>query len=406
MIEPTFLPEEQLLLALAKPHADDRDFVQGETVLSRPGFNWQSALCLARAHWVLPMLAWNLKAREKVWERLPKAVRTELGVAMVMTQQRGLLYQSGLSPVFDDLQAQEIPFALMKGAVVMETVYPDDARLLNDLDLLIPLDCCARAVNIFIQNGFQALTEMPDPVVRHQLSLVKGRGVGSLSVDLHWDVYPRGRPFHFEVKEVFARARLQSFGDRQIPGMSPEETFVHYATQLVNDEFHHAFVRLCDLYGLVAMGLDQHRLESIARATGATGITHTALNAVRLMGARVSQELVDSLAKGYPGCVIATDFLTNPQWLFGRKRLAYGIEKFISGLYFPDSARRGRYWHTFPRTVYANVLEQGHSKPIAVLQMVHAILSAFLCGGLLLLAAPCPRSIKRSLHSLLWRRSR
>ncbi|MDR4496057.1 MAG: nucleotidyltransferase family protein [Nitrospirales bacterium] len=401
----TFSVEEQLLLALAKPYADERDLAQGEAVRSLTDFNWPSALCLARAHWILPMLAWNLNVQEQVWGDLPKAVRTELGVAMIMTQQRRSLYHAGLAPVFEGLQAQDICFTLMKGAVVMETVYPQNTRLLNDLDLLIPLDSCSRAVNIFIQNGFQALSAMPDPVVRHQLSLVKGRGVGSLSVDLHWDVYPKGRPFHFKVEEVFARATLQNFGDSQVLGMSPEDTFVHYATQLVNDGFHHAFVRFCDLYGLVAVGLDQQRLESIARTTGATGITHTALTAVRLMGGRVSQDFLDKLAKGHPGCRIATDFLLSPEWLFGRKRLAYGSEKFIAGLYFSDSVRRRRYWCAFPRSVYDNVREQGYSNPMAFFQMVHALLSALLCGGLLLLAAPSPVGIKRSLRKLLWRKS-
>lgn len=392
-------------MALAKPYADDRDLANGEAIISQPQFNWQPVLRLARAHWVLPMLAWNLKIRSQVWEGLPKAVRTDLGVAMVMAQQRRAFYQKGLAPVFDDLQVQGIQFALMKGAVVMEAVYPQDARLLNDLDLLIPFDSCSQTVNIFIRHGFRALSEMPDPVVRHQVSLVKGRGVGSLSVDLHWDVYPKGRQFHFKVEEVLARAGLQNFGDRQVPGMSPEDIFVHYATQLVNDGFRHAFVRLCDLYGLVAVGLDQKKLLSIAREAGATGITFTALSAVRLLEGRVPQESLDELAKGYPSCVMATNFLLNPQWVFGRKRLAYGIEKTLAGLYIPDAGRRRKYWRAFPQTVFLTVREQGYSTPIAFLQMIHAMLSTFLCGGLLWLAATNPMGIKGSLHQLLWRRS-
>lgn len=392
-------------MALAKPHADDRDLANGEAIISQPQFNWQPVMHLARTHWVLPMLAWNLKVRSQAWEDLPKTVRTDLGVAMVLAQQRRTFYETGLAPVFDDLQAQGIEFALMKGAVVIESVYPRDARLLNDFDLLIPVDSCSQAVKIFLGHGFQPLSEMPDPVARHQVSLVKGRGVGSLSVDLHWDVYPRDRPFQFRVEEVFARANLQNFGGRQVPGMSPEDIFVHYATQLVNDGFRHAFVRFCDLYGLMATGLDQNKLLSIAREAGATGIMYTALRAARLLGGRVPQESLDELAKGYPGCVIATNFLLNPQWIFGRKRLAYGIEKILAGLYVPDTGRRRTYWRAFPQTVFHTVREQGHASPIAFLQMVHAVLSTVLCGSLLWLAAPCPAGIRGSLHQWLWRKS-
>ncbi|MCB9710517.1 MAG: nucleotidyltransferase family protein [Nitrospiraceae bacterium] len=404
MTKTGFLAEEELLLALAKPHPIERDIAQGNMAMARSDFHWDVALGLARAHWVLPMLAWNLQADVFLWDQVPKPVRTELGVSGVIARQRRSLYHAGLAPVFEAFQAQSIPFVLMKGAVVMETVYPNDTRLLNDLDLLVPLAFRSSAVDIFLQNGFSEISEAPDPVVRHQLSLVKGRGVASLAVDLHWDVYPEGRPFHFDVDAVMKRARLQPFGNLHILGMSPEDTFVHYATQLVNDMFRHPFVRLCDLYGLLRAGLDLPLLVKIAGASGATGITHTALKAVELLGGSVPPKLLNDLVKGCPGCDLATDVLMDSRWVFGSRQIPWGVTKFLSAQYFPDLLRRRRYWFSLFHTVYGNQREMGYSTILSFFTTSHAMVSAFLYGGLIKLGAFSPLSVKIYLYDLLWRK--
>jgi hypothetical protein len=403
MTDTGFFAEEQLLLALAKPNPQEKDVRQGEAVLLRQDFKWPMALDLARAHWVLPMLAWNLKAQGSIWERVPNIVRRELRVANIFAGQRRSMYHDGLSPVFEDLQCRSIPFALMKGAVVMETVYPENSRLLNDLDLLIPLEWRSQALDIFKYHGFRLITEVPDPMVRHQLSLMKGQGVTGLLVDLHWDIYPKGRPFYFDVKDVFARTCLQSFGKFQVQGMSPEDTVVHYATQLVNDMFRHAFVRFGDLYGLVSSGLDPHRLVAIASATGASGITHTALSALGLLGHHVPDDLLEKFLKNCPGGGIATEFLLNPYWLFGRGMLPIGAGPFLTSLYFSDSHSRRKYWSTFPQTIYSHERKTGRSAIVAYYLAIRAMASMLIGGCLIMLSVFSPAPAKKILRDKIWR---
>src|SRR5262249_40415149 len=144
------------------------------------------------------------------------------------------------------------------------------------------------------KNGFRRTNKVPDVNDYHELTLVNNGGRTPLCVDLHWNIYPRGlgcpigphpqmRPFHFDVPDVFARARPQTFGNQEVLGTSPEDTFVHYATQLFNDGFRHSFLRVSDLYGLAVAGLDSSQLVSIAAETGAAGITHTALRVLGLL---------------------------------------------------------------------------------------------------------------------------
>ena len=68
-------PEEELLVSLAKPYANERDLARAHAALSRSDFSWSEALTLSRTHRVSAMLTWNLKAHAAVWVRLPKAVR-------------------------------------------------------------------------------------------------------------------------------------------------------------------------------------------------------------------------------------------------------------------------------------------------------------------------------------------
>ncbi len=403
MTDTGFFAEEQLLLALAKPNPKEKDVSHAEAVLAMPDFKWSIVLDLARDHWVLPMLSWNLKREERIWERVPKPVRRELTVAQIFARQRRAMYHKELAPVFEDFQTQQISFALMKGAVVMETIYPQGARLLNDLDILIPLERRSQALNIFLKYGFRLIAEIPDPMVRHQLSLVKEQGVIGLAVDLHWDVYPKGRPFYFDVNDVFARTRLQSFGAFQVLGMSPEDTFIHYATQLVNDMFRHAFVRFGDLYGLASSGLDPNRLVAIASATGASGVTHTALSAVNLLGHRVSDELLKDFLKTCPGGGIATEFLMNPHWFFGRGLLPLGAGPFLTSLYFADFQSRLKYWVTFPQTIYRHERKAGRSTIVAYYLAIRAMASMLMGGCLVLLSVFSPAPVKKILRDQIWR---
>ena len=397
------LPEEQLLVALAKPHTDQRDRTLAEAALSSAEFSWSVTLRLSRAQGAHAILAWNLKTYDQVYERLPNQVRAELATVLLLAKERRFQYHAALSPVFDGLQSSGIPFVLMKGAVVMETVYPPGTRWLNDLDLLVPARYRSQAIEIFVRYGFRILSDVVDPDTYHQLSLVTDTdGLFTVCVDLHWDVYPKTRPFYFDVEEVFARARPQSFGDHQVLGMSPEDTFVHYATQLLNDDFQTGFIRFCDMYGLWAAS-EPDRLVAIALATGAAGISHTALSMVILLGGSVPSDLLDGLARSCSGCNIASEFLADRRWLFGSRRMAVGAMNFLKPFYFPDRCRRQRYRWSFPLTFYVEQRRKGYSPPIASLRMMRALLLMLLCGGLLRLTASGSRPATKYLRDLLWK---
>ena len=397
-------PEEQMLVALGKPRPCEQDWVIAETALSNPEFDWPAALRLSRAHLIQAMLAWNLKSRDDVYARLPRAVRTELTTALLCARARRVRYQQALAPVFDELESRGIPIILMKGAVVMETAYPPDSRWLNDLDMLVPVNHRSVAIDTLCRNGFRALSGVPHPDAYHEVSLVREGDAGSeLTVDLHWQVYPDTRPFRFDVKGIFDRARPQTFGEHQVLGMSPEDTFVHLATQLLNDHFQTRLLRFCDLYSLLS-GSEPQRVSAIAAASGAAGITHTALSALLLLGARVPGDLLESLARGCPGCGIGSSFLADHRWLFGARRPAFGAISVITPFYFPDAGRRRHYRWSWPLMRYAYERGTGSSTFVASVEVVYAMVSLLMCSAVLVMITTAgPRAAERRLRDLLWR---
>ena len=368
-------PEEQLLIALGKPHPHQRDWTLADAALSSSEFSWPEALRLSRSQRVQAMLAWNLKTCHEAYPRVPKTVRIELATALLSAKARRQQYHVTLAPVFDELAAGGIPFTLMKGAVVMETAYPPDSRWLNDLDVLVPVSDRPAAMNAFLRHGFRATYGVPAADASHQLSLVAGGdGVHDICVDLHWNVYPDTSPFHFDVNDVIARARPQRFGNRQVPGMSPEDVLVHYATQLFTDEFRPRLGRFCDMYSLWIQS-EPHRVSAIASAAGAAGITHTALSALGVLGASVHRDVLDGLAERCSGCSIASNFLADHRWVVGDRRAAYGVITIITPLYLPDSRRRLEYRRLWRTNLYAEKRGLGYSAFGASLLIVcsHAV---------------------------------
>ena len=397
------LPEEQLLIALGKPRPNQRDWQLAGAALSSSEFNWPEALRLSRSQRVQPMLAWNLKACDAAYARVPKNVRTELATALLCAKVRRLQYHATLAPVFDELKAGGIPFTLMKGAVVMETGYPPDSRWLNDLDVLVPVSDRSMAMEVFLRNGFRVPSGVPDPDAYHQLNLVAETGVPEICVDLHWNVYHDTRLFHFDVKEIITRARPQRFGDHQVLGMSPEDAIVHYATQLFTDHFRPRLGRFCDMYSLW-VDSEPHRLAAIASAAGAAGITHTALSALVFLGANVPRDLLDCLAHRCSGCSIASNFLADHRWLVGDRRAAYGAISVITPLYFPDARRRLECRRLWRLNFYAEQRGFGYSAFIASVLTVYAMMSRRMCSVLLLmLTTASPQAVKKRLRDLLWR---
>lgn len=86
------------------------------------------------------------------------------------------------------LEANNIVYAVMKGAHVREQVYADPAlRSAGDIDILVSLAQREAAVRALLQAGF-TLNANPENI-SHEATLIRG----GVAIDLHWDILRPGR---------------------------------------------------------------------------------------------------------------------------------------------------------------------------------------------------------------------
>ena len=328
---PNLLPEERFLLAVAKLCPSSRDFEIATELAGADGFSWNSAFALAVDHRVHPLLGYNLCGAFRVGALLDPAREKSLRKAQAEATWRRSLYGRTIAPVFSSLTAKGIPVAMMKGAALVETLYPPGARLLNDFDVLIRKEAYPVVASAFCDAGFQKRfrdghTEASELSTYHQIGFVKRSGRSALSLDLHWMMYPANRLFFIDTASLFARAQPATLQGVPVLTLSSEDTFLHYATQLLNDGFRTGYQRLSDIHALAHGGLAWDLLRRISFESRAEGAVYLALMLASMLGARIPPSIFRELESSSGGCGAASEFLADPRWPFGRLAVAHAAQ--------------------------------------------------------------------------------
>lgn len=158
------------------------------------------------------------------------------------------------------LERCSIPVMPLKGAFFQLFLYADPAaRLISDLDVLVPEPCFERATSALLDAGFHAVKAGKSLV---EVTLLSPRG---FPVDLHRRLFSRGR-YRLATADVFRRARF----DRELIGAPlalahPLDTAAHLVGKLASDHVVEQaearleeLVRLCEHYALDAVALAHH----------------------------------------------------------------------------------------------------------------------------------------------------
>jgi hypothetical protein len=392
---PDLAPEDEVLLAIGKLHPSPADVARAAAAIARPRFPWEAALALATANRVDGLIARAVEAEPALRAAAPREVRRALGKARLAIELRNARIAGAVAAPLESLAAAGLPVALMKGGALSATVFPPGTRVLNDLDLLIRRSDYARVARSLEAAGFAKSFLRPADERDllhdyHELSFVKRFGPTTVSVDLHWLVYHRLAPFTLRAADVIARARPARFGGARCLAMSPEDTLVHYATQLGVDHLHYAYGRVADIDALARSGLDWARVLTIARAAGAEGVTRLALGLAETLGARPPSWLLHRLAAASPGSGRVADFLADPRLLVGRRRIREGLRILFLPLLYTALRARLAYFFTLPwvdrGSAHVLHLEAGDGVASLRAARIEALVGAAGCGAALLLA--------------------
>jgi hypothetical protein len=249
------LPESSYVLVgrcLAPALDDDRRDALRQA-LQRTAIRWEDLLAEADRQHAAPLLYVRLKGHGLL-DLLPAGLAAYLARRTAANRARNRKLQQELAAVLDRLAAHDIPVLLLKGAATLaDKLYADSgARLIADLDLLIPRNRVAQARALLLETGYEEDAEAP-------------RRDGSLALDAaHCHLAALRHPDKQTVIDLHSKVAYGQSGRVialveawQAPGTGAIDSRpVHYLNptlRLLNNALHATLRHLEFLYGRLAL---------------------------------------------------------------------------------------------------------------------------------------------------------
>jgi putative nucleotidyltransferase-like protein len=260
---------------------------------------WGRTLRIADWHRLSPVLFSYVESHPSP----PAAVRSAFERAYLANAARSLFIASATRKVIEALLAADVPAMLLKGAALVETVYPDPAqREMLDLDVLVPAGRLSAANEALAPMGYRAVSPGPSPeqtsvqleVTEHHDPALIGED-HLLAVELHHHVTIAGEGIRFDIDDFWQRARTSANGGHLLP--SPEDLLLHvclhFTRNRLGGSYRHrhtggALGQVCDIARVVEHEpLDWNALVSAARSYRLGARVFLALFAARELGVSV-----------------------------------------------------------------------------------------------------------------------
>jgi hypothetical protein len=155
----------------------------------------------------------------------------EIRRSSVATAVRQLQTHRDLAFVATAFATPALQWCLMKGPVLAERVYPEPSlRPSRDLDVFVPADSFAAAIDALEANGAQLLDANWDLAIRARRGQVHVRLAHGTTMDLHWHLINSGRVrdmLNISMSSVLRNLRIVQIRDLPVSTLSVTDTVVH-----------------------------------------------------------------------------------------------------------------------------------------------------------------------------------
>lgn len=199
---------------------------------------------------------WNMGYHD--FGRLRGAVR------YYWVQRQGL--ERELASVLETLARHDIPTLLLKGAALNGTAYEDGARLMSDLDVVVPRRDARQAMAAMQAEGWTPQFRDPDrlPQVTHGCHFRRG-AMGHL--DLHWDFFHGRHLADDEQEEIWQASHAVERGGTTTGVLCPADQLLHTCEHGLRYNETPPIRWLADAYQIIRRlgdNLDWQRLTAMA----------------------------------------------------------------------------------------------------------------------------------------------
>ena len=224
-------PEMRALLQTARVEIGP----QGKAELARlvdGGLDWNRLLDGAEWNETAALLRQHLEASGRL-EAVPESVLSRLDVVKLEQRVRFFFFlQPELLRVLEGLELAGVDIIPLKGAFLMNAVYPDfSLRPVGDLDLLAREQDLPRAMETLAGLGYRSKRgEEPLPSVaiddHHHCPRVLSPD-GSVELELHRHVVRKGTPLYFPIERFWERRTAGEIGGRAVSALAARDLVTH-----------------------------------------------------------------------------------------------------------------------------------------------------------------------------------
>jgi hypothetical protein len=315
MDEPGAGPRSALLILLGTlTHAAEYDLlldaiVPRERARADPAAfetsSWGRVLSAADWHRLSPLLYTHLNdgGEPGAGVGAPAAVLVALERAYLASSARSLFIRAALERALETLARTGVSAMLLKGAALVETVYPDPAhREMLDIDLLVAPERVSDATDALRKIGFDSVSEaMSEPVqarsvttARHHDEALVNRDQ-LVAIELHRHIAIEGEEWASGLSDFWERALTNPVTGHLVP--APEDLLIHLCLHFTRNRLGGsarrrnsggALGQLCDIARVVEREqVDWASLAATARRHGVGSRVFLALFVARELGVRV-----------------------------------------------------------------------------------------------------------------------
>jgi len=208
------------------------DYLSNHQLLTIPDNpkDYQHWLSILEANRLMPVAA-----RQLVTEKLPTDIRIRLNEAYAQSQALWLLRKYETNRAIEILeQSPAIPFVLLKGAALANTVYPEPAqRPMNDVDFLIPSDSLDLLIERFKSYGYveEGHTQGSDIIKQYEICFSTPRSNSRLELEFH-SIFPH-LPLGQESQAMtWFWSQLESFqfAGNTVKGLNPTASVLYLSS--------------------------------------------------------------------------------------------------------------------------------------------------------------------------------